>query len=183
MDGAGQTEKNKMVRKENFISSLRIYYKQCQILKMRKDSGSRQPAVTVTRRATGEPLARAGGPRRGADQRVQNRGPRATPPTGRPESQDEHRPSHAAALVQARRGHGCGGARGRGVPGDPRAGHRAPPKCKGQASGPACRLPGLRSWASGQGRPAVLATGRRPLGWPARPAPGTLQAQGKAGAR
>lgn len=67
MDGAGQTEKNKMVRKENFISSLRIYYKQCQILKMRKDSGSRQPAVTVTRRATGEPLARAGGPRRGAE--------------------------------------------------------------------------------------------------------------------
>lgn len=34
---------------------------------MRKDSGSRQPAVTVTRRATGEPLARAGGPRRGAE--------------------------------------------------------------------------------------------------------------------
>lgn len=31
---AGQTEKDKIIRKERFISSLRIYYKQCQIFKM-----------------------------------------------------------------------------------------------------------------------------------------------------
>lgn len=41
---------------------------------------------------------------------------------------------------------------------------------------------GASQRASRQAHPAVPATRRRPLGWPARPAPGTLQALGKAGA-
>lgn len=112
MDRAGQTEKNKIVRKENFISSLKIHYS-VRFLKC-KGNGSRQPAVTVTRHTTGEPLARG--------RQVQNRGPRATPPTPptrRPASQAERTDPATAALVQARRGHSHGGAEGAGCHGDP----------------------------------------------------------------
>lgn len=40
-------EQDKPIRKNDFISSLRMYYKQCQVLKMWKSSKRLQPTVKV----------------------------------------------------------------------------------------------------------------------------------------
>ena len=75
---AGQMEKDKTLRKEHFISSLRMYYKQCQILKMQKSSTRLQPTTKVQSEGFTGRLSAPDG----ADSRPRGRSPQSPRPEG-----------------------------------------------------------------------------------------------------
>lgn len=159
-EGAAQMEQDKTLRKEPFISSLRIHYKQRQVLKMEKSHQCPQPTVKVSS-GTERPAARPGPEpvpehRRGrAEPRARGHRPRRARPSLIAGERTEPATQPHSMQVSRQAAAGARGARGHGGPGQCLGRSKCSGTRLGARLGHPARRPGHAGHTQGQHGPSL----------------------------